>query len=237
MMKFKNSQLLTKILEPALEVWLHSQLDAVEGLQLEIASSDRELMGGIIPSLVLKSHFAKYHGLHFDQVALTAENIRVNVMQLFQGQPLTLLNPVPLFGKVRMTQAHLAASLNSSLLQSGLKDFLSQLLKSDVIPDLKWQEMILDQQQIILKGQRLTATPSPIFIQAEVTLKSPQKLLISPIQVEGFDCQKFPSSVEFDLGSNVSLEQLNVTETAIFIQGRVTIFPEETASNQGKITS
>lgn len=234
-MTFPNSYLLTKILTPALQVWLHSQLDIVKGLHLQINSSDRQLWHGTIPKLLLNSEFAMYQGLRFDQVSVTAEQIKINIMQLLKGQPLNLLKPVPLWGTIQISQPNLSASLDSSLLQSGLKDFLSLLLNAQTIPSIEWNQIRLDHQQFILEGKQLDSCQTPIIIQADVNLKTPKQLLITPRQMEGLTLQHLEqSAVTLDLGSSVHIKQLTVQEKAVFLQGGLTIFPEETLSNQGK---
>jgi hypothetical protein len=237
MMLWKNSHFLTAILTPALRVWLTSQLEAVQGLQIQLKSSDQQLLRGIIPQILLESNFAIYQGLQFDEISLTAEQICINVNRLFQGQPLQLLNPIPLSGQIRMTNTHLNHSLASPLLHSGVKDLLSLLLKTDAIPVLHWEKITLEHNQFILEGQQMSSPFVPIKLRAEVTLSSPQHLLISPLQLEGLNSEETIAPVEFDLGSQVHLKRLNLTQEAVFLQGCLTVLPEETSANQGDMVS
>jgi len=236
-MFWKKSHFLTTILTPALKVWLNSQLETVQGLQLKLTSSDQQLLRGIIPQILLESDFAIYQGLQFDQISLTAEQICVNVTSLFKGQPLQLRNPIPLSGKIRITKSHLNNSLASPLLQSGVKDLLSLLFKTDTIPALHWQKITLDNDQFILEGKQSSSPFLPIKIQAAVTLSSPQHILISPVKLEGINLPETMTSIEFDLGSQVHLKTLNLTQEAVFLQGCLTVVPEETALNQGNRVS
>lgn len=233
-MIWKKNHFLTTILTPALRLWLSSQLDAVQGLQLQLTSSNQQLLQGIIPKVFLQSDFAIYQGLQFDQINLSAEQICVNLSGLFKGQPLQLLQPIPVSGKIRITHRHLNASLASPLLQSGINDLLSLLLGHNAFPSQHWETITLDQNQFILEGRQSSLLTK---IQGEVTLNSPQHLLITPIKLEGFKLEKLPSSVEFDLGSQVQLDTISLTREAVFLQGCLTVFPEETASNQGVKTS
>lgn len=222
-MIFKNSHFLTTILTPALRVWLSSQLDTIEGLQLHLTSSDQQILRGIIPAVSLQSDFAIYQGLHFDQISLSAEEISVNIGQIFKGQPLQILKPIPVTINLRITEEHLNQSLSSSLLQSGLQDFLSLLLETDSLPSFHWEKIILQEQQFLLKGKSISFPENPIFIQGKVSLKSPQDLLIDPIQVQGLNLEKPLSPVPFNFGSPVDLDRLNVTPDGIFIQGKLRI--------------
>lgn len=221
----KQSHFLTKLLTPAFKMWLSSQLETVQGLQLQMTSSDQQFLQGIIPKVVLKSDFAIYQGLQFDQISLTAEEISINLNQLLKGQPLQPLQPILLSGNMRVTQHHLQASLQSLLLQSGLQDFLSLLLKTTSLPDFYWEKIILENQQFLLQGKELSSEQTPILIQAQVTLATPQCLIISPMKVEGITLDDEFCAISFDLGSEVQLEKLQITTEAIFLQGELTINP------------
>ncbi|PSO50710.1 MAG: DUF2993 domain-containing protein [Cyanobacteria bacterium SW_9_44_58] len=222
-MIFNQSHFLTTILTPALRVWLYSQLDHLEGLHLHITSSDPQLLQGIIPEVFLESEFANYKGLQFDQISLTAQKIHVNLPQLLKGRPLQPLNPIPLSGRLRITETHLSDSLRSSLLQSGIQDLLRQLFQTDVLPSFHWESIRLDNNQCLLQGRRNVSVATPVLIQAAVNLSSPQHLLISPIKVEGIEINHELSPVEFDLGSQVQIDDLTITTEAIFLKGNLIV--------------
>ena len=222
-MKLK-SHFLSKILTPALQLWIKSQLDSITQLQLKITSSDQQLLQGIIPKIYLKSEFAIYQGLHFDQISLIAEQLQVNITQILKGHSLQLLHPLPISGQVRITETHLNDSLRSSLLQSGLQDFLASLLKSNSFSSLQWEQITLQSNQFLLEGKPPQSPKNPVFIQATVDLISPQHLLISPITVQGLALnQEELTPVEFDLGSQVQIQEIKITEEAIFLEGRIMI--------------
>ena len=219
-----KSHFLTTILTPALRIWLKSQLDSLTRLQLEIKSSDQQLLQGIIPEVLLTSEFAIYKGLHFDQISLIAEQLQVNINQILKGQSLQLLHPLPISGNIRITETHLNDSLSSSLLQSGLQDFLSSLLKTNSFSSLQWEKITLQSNQFLLEGKPPHSPQDSISIQANVDLTSSQHLLISPITVQGFALnQQEITPVEFDLGSQVHLQDIKITQEAIFLEGRITI--------------
>lgn len=223
-MIFKKSNFLTTLLTPALKVWLSSQLETVQGLQIKIVSTDRQLLRGIISKVSLTSDFAIYQGLNFDQISLAAEEIKVNITQILRGEPLQLLKPISISVKMRMTETHLNDSRSSPLLQSGLKDFLFLLFQTDSLPAFHWESITLENNGFILKGKSFSPSSNSVLIQGEVSWKSPQHLLISPIKVEGLDFNQELSSIEFDLGSQVHLDDLIITEDAIFLQGNLIVF-------------
>ena len=224
MMIWKKSHFLTKIFTPALRLWLNSQLDTVQGLKLQLTSSDQQFLQGIIPKVFLQSDFAIYQGLQFDQINLIAEEIQVNMTQVLRGEPLQLLKPISISVKMRMTETHLNASLPSFLLQSGLKDFLFLFFKTNSLPSFHWESITLEKNGFILKGKSLSSFSHSVFIQGEVSLNSPQHLVISPMKVEGLAVKQEFHPIELDLGSQVHLEDLIITEDAIFLQGNLIVF-------------
>ncbi len=224
MMIWKKSHFLTKIFTPALRLWLNSQLDTVQGLELQLISSDQQLFQGIIPKVFLQSDFAIYQGLHFDQINLTAEEIQVNMAQVLRGEPLHLLKPVSISVKMRITERHLNDSLPSFLLQSGLRDVLLLLFKTDYLPCFHWDSITLEENGFILKGKRLSSFSDSVLIQGDVRLNGSQQLLISPMKVEGLDLNQEFAPIELDLGSSIQLDNLTITQDAIFLQGNLIVF-------------
>ncbi len=219
-----QSHFLTSILTLALRVWIKSQLETCTRLQLAIKSSDQQLLTGVIPEVSLESEFAIYQGLHFDQISLLAEGMQVNINQILKGQSLQLLNPLPISGRVRITESHLNDSLNSSLLQSGLQDFLSSLLKTNAFSSLQWEKIALQKNQFLLQGKPPLSPQDSVSMQANVDLTSPQDLLISPVTVQGLALnQEEITPVKINLGSQVHLHEIKITEEGIFIEGRMTI--------------
>lgn len=47
----RKNRLIARALTPAIKVWLRSQLDSIDNLQLDIDSSNREFLSGAIPKV------------------------------------------------------------------------------------------------------------------------------------------------------------------------------------------
>ena len=108
----KSTDLISKVLSPALRLWLRSQVESVAELNFSIQGKDRQILTGYIPSISLNSSRAVYQGLHLGEVELLGENIRINIGQVLKGKPLQLLEPIQVTGQVRLDQADLEASLS-----------------------------------------------------------------------------------------------------------------------------
>ncbi|PSN75880.1 hypothetical protein C8B47_30265, partial [filamentous cyanobacterium CCP4] len=173
----KGSRIISRLLPPAIRLWLHSQLDHIEGLEFAIDGKDRQILGGYLPKVTLAAHQAVYQGLHVSQVAVSAADIRVNLPQVLRGKALRLLQPFPVDGQVSVLADDLRASLQSDLLGQGLRDVLRQLLAGAVtqqqVPLDRWLGEASPAPDIALTSDRLTLCwpPEPLSSDAlELTM-------------------------------------------------------------------
>ncbi|NJO19656.1 MAG: DUF2993 domain-containing protein [Spirulinaceae cyanobacterium RM2_2_10] len=118
---------LGRLLESAVQLWLRTQVERIDELQVAIAGRNRQILQGYIPEVALAARTAIYQGLHLERAALTGQNIRINLGQILRGQPLRLLEPITASGELFLTAANLQASLASPLLRQALTDLLALL--------------------------------------------------------------------------------------------------------------
>lgn len=234
----KNSRMISKVLSPAIQLWLRSQVEQVESLQFKISGGDRQIISGHIPRVSIAASRAVYQGLHLSQLQLEGNSIRVNLGQIIKGKPLRLLEPVPVVGQLQLLGSDLQASLQAPMLSNALTEFLNSLLKSNELinsaDDLKqreisWQKVDIDKGQITLVGtitDALNQTTS-VVIRAGVQLVTPQVLKLNPLQI-----QLSPTSpplnldgFQVDLGSEVNLQELALTPGQLTCRGRLTVLP------------
>ncbi len=231
MLTVLSMAMISKILSPALKLWLRTQVEHIENLEIKISSRNRQIIKGYIPSVFIASDRAVYQGLHLTQVQLTGENIRVNLGQVAKGKPLRLLEPVRVNLAAKLQEADLQASLSSSLLISALADLLSMLLKKEknFIWEINWDEAIIAPEKLTLKGninlENLETTS--IILRSGLQLASPQELLLSPLKIDGLpESFKLDSSdFKIDLGSDVNLEKLQLIAGEILVSGDLQVRP------------
>lgn len=233
-----QSELIGKILSPALRLWLRSQVDRAEELHFQIDGRDRQILRGYIPAVSLASSRAVYQGLHLGQVQLKGENIRINLAQVLRGKPLRLLEPVMVQLQVLLEEADLTASLSSSLLSRAITDWLWDSLQeweviqpNDILENyqVNWQEFSLKMDKLTLTGtlQDSQGQISPINIGAGLALANSQTLRLNPLEIQTTPdllSIKFPE-LEIDLGSDVELEQLHLQPGRLICSGRLTVAP------------
>lgn len=230
--------LITKILAPALRLWLQSQLEAVESLDIDIQGQNRQILTGYVPQVALQSRQALYQGLSLGRVLLKGENIRINIGQIVKGRPLQLLEPIRVSGEVQISQADLQASLPSAILSNALRELLLALLEGLNIDDpsayladyqLQWQSIALAEQSFTLSARLTTPTQQThdLKLRADLSLLNPQTLHLGNLTLQGLPGlgSSQLAALTVDLGHDVTLEALSLRPEELSCLGRLLIRP------------
>lgn len=241
----RGSRLISRVLAPAMRLWLKSQLDQVEDLELVIQAGDRQLLSGAVPQVMASAQNAVYQGLHFCQVAVAGQDIRTNLGQVLRGKPFRLLAAFPVSGTVALSEPGLNASLRSPLLKPAAADFVRGLLQaelellSDVIPGVSpttelddIQATIGDNQITLQTGLITETTTVPLTIRMglridritnSLVLENP-RWLPSPRAHRGLPLESLDGHT-IPLGSDVVMEELCLTSGLLSCSGRITVNP------------
>lgn len=244
----KQSRIVSRVLSPAIRLWLRSQVESVQDLQFQIEGSDRQILSGYIPHVAIAARRAVYQGFHLSQVRLTAEGIQVNLGQVLKGKPLRLLAIVPVSGEALLQQSDLTASLQAPQIASAVTDFLLNLLKTGVASDLAVDltnpsenpTLTLQDPQILISKDQLTisiclvtATGAliPLSIRTGLLLVGGSRLQLNKPQLlphlqakRGLpltDLQGF----EVELGSEVNIQELALEEGQMICRGQINVIP------------
>ncbi|MFB2895921.1 DUF2993 domain-containing protein [Aerosakkonemataceae cyanobacterium BLCC-F50] len=227
----QRSRIISKVLSPAVKLWLRSQVEQAEDLQLRIEGGDRQILSGYIPKVTLFTSRALYQGLHLQQIGLVAENIRVNLGQVIKGKPLRLLEPIRAQGELLLSEDDLNASLESELLISGLNEFFQMLLKatgtnSPTLPNqqIHWQKITVDGNQIHLKACLLDSN-SAIAISTGVRISDRNQLHLDNPQIQGDLGFNSPNlaSLTIDLGADVDIQELTLSNGQLICRGSISV--------------
>lgn len=263
----RKGRLISRVLTPAIKLWLRSQLDHIDDLQLQIDSGNRELLSGAISKVFLSAAQAVYQGIHLSRAQVIAENINTNLRQVLRGKAIRLLEPLPIQLDAALTATDLAASTDSPLFQQAMKLGLMPLIEKQLSAASEWpfpnwqpgaaaSEITLSDLRMELScdgrlrssssGDRLVRdhrlriqaqVQHPLARQSQVIvldtgldLVNPHKLRLN--QPQGFyppNNDPIPlsqlSHFGFDLGPDVRLTVLQITEEAILCQGQIKIMP------------
>ncbi|MEH2125408.1 LmeA family phospholipid-binding protein [Nostoc sp.] len=223
-------RIITQVLTTAVKLWLRSQTSQISELEVEIKASDRQLFSGRIPSVSVFATHAVYQGLLITQIQLIAENIRVNIGSVLKGKPLRLLETVPVVGDLIVDEKDLNASLSSDLLSTALSDLLVKVLPKDYpqSQSIKWQEILLGNNQIILRGLRVTnseTTPLEICLGLQLLSGNELQMVHIPIKRDREDILKDNYEYNLDLGSDVDIEELTLIPGKLVCRGRINVNP------------
>jgi hypothetical protein len=237
----KQSRLISKILSPAVRLWLRSQVEAVESLKFQIEGGDRQILMGHIPTVTVAAEAVIYQGIHLNQVAVTAQNIRINLPEVLKGKPLRLLTVFPVEGEAHLSQTALSASLQAPLLANALRDLLLPLLASAPSQNEAWGQRLTDIQelQVTIQDDRLLVTGVAIVEQQPTAFA-----IRTGVQVVDGSCLRFDrpewlphpeaaqgqpltALAEFtaDLGAEVNLQELIIANGQIHCRGQVNVVP------------
>ncbi|MEH1967885.1 LmeA family phospholipid-binding protein [Nostoc sp.] len=223
-------RIITQVLTTALKLWLRAQVSQISELEVEIKASDRQILSGRIPSVSIFATHAVYQGLLITQIQLIAENIRINVGSVLRGKPLRLLETVPVVGDLIVDEKDLNASLSSDLLSTALSDLLVKVLPTHCPKSqpINWQEIILDNNQIILRGMRVTNSQTiPLEICLSLHLLSGHELQVAHIQIkpDQKDISEDNHEYNLDLGSDVDIQELTLIPSKLVCRGRINVNP------------
>ncbi|MDZ7956751.1 MAG: DUF2993 domain-containing protein [Aulosira sp. DedQUE10] len=223
-------RVITNMLTTALKLWLKAQVTQVSQIEVEIRASDRQILSGKIPWVSIFASHAVYRGLHIGKIQLVAENIQVNIGSVIKGKPLRLLETVPVVGELSMEEKDLNDSLSSELLSTALNDVLVKLLPEHCTKtkSTAWQKILLETNQIILSGIVASAGESTaVEICLGLKLINAQELQLTPIQIQ-YDMVVQKESYQdhnFDLGSEVDIQELTLIPAKLLCRGRINVNP------------
>ncbi|MGB7443819.1 MAG: DUF2993 domain-containing protein [Coleofasciculaceae cyanobacterium] len=232
-----KSQIISKVLSPALQLWLKAQVEEVDALHLQILCSDRQILNGNIPHVSIAASRAIYQGLHLSQIQIEGRNIRFNLGQVLKGQPLRLLESVAVTGQLVMAECDLQASLASSLFSNALTEFLNQLLHSEQITHqtltltkIIWRKIEINTGKIKLIGTftDTSLTPEAIMIEAGIQLVAGNLLRLHPLEIKT-DSSEAPilklNEFWLDLGSEVNIFELTLAQGQLMCNAQLNVLP------------
>ena len=223
-------KIITKVLTSAIKLWLRSQLNQVSHLEVQIEASDRQLLSGCIPGVLISASNAVYQGLHITQIELQAEKIQLNVASILKGQPLQLSAIVPVVGKLMITEQDLNNSLSSPLLLTAINDVLILLLPEYSLNSkaINWRKITLDNQVLILHGIPISEQDGAFFnIYLGLELLNGQELQLTQVQVKTDQevLLEKNSPYMINLGTDVDIEKISLIPEQLFCSGRINVNP------------
>jgi LmeA-like phospholipid-binding len=231
--------LISQVLAPAIALWLRSQTEKIDQLNVTIGAGDRQILAGCIPEITITAQGAVYQGLHLSEIQITGQNIRINLGQVLRGKPLQLLEPVPIESAASLSEADLNASLTAPLLHQAIQDLVQFLLATTGIsndaPALNLQNLtvVLANGQVTLGGEiwSTSGVKTPIGLRTGLRLSGPNRLqLVGPVWLPHATAKRgLPlrdlEGHEFDLGPTTVIRELQVEPGRLSCQGQLLVQP------------
>jgi hypothetical protein len=240
----KGSRLISRLLPPAIRLWIQRQVDHIEGLDFRLEAKDRQVLSGYVPRVSVVAHKAIYQGIHISSVAVAASEIRVNLRQVLRGKPLRLLKSFPVAGDVVLSAEDLDVSLSSDLLAQGLRDVLQRIVAAQThqVADATVIECLqnasptdatttLTDNQLTLSWPSAQAEETRISLRTGLVVRDHHWLWLTEpaVAIEGGNAEAESwvklDDVAIDLGPQVEIRQLTVNPDGIELQGAITVIP------------
>ena len=238
------SGLISKLLSAAVKLYLRSQVEQVEDLQVKVMGKNKQILTGYIPQVFLSCDRASYQGLFLSQIELKGAKIAVNLSEVVKKKPLRLLEPVWVEIQLKLDAADLKASLNSELLQSGLADLWQLILASQ--PDLSDSELsnlaiasraaakLITWQQIAIADGNLSLTGSyqdadgqmqALGLSTRLSLANEHPLCLSQLKIlhQSSLLSELTDDLQLDLGTDVAIAKLKIESEQIVCAGKISI--------------
>ncbi|WP_250121870.1 DUF2993 domain-containing protein [Chroococcidiopsis sp. CCMEE 29] len=228
----KQSRIISKVLSPAIRLWLRSQVERVSHLEVKISGGDRQILSGSIPGVLISASNAVYQGLHLTQIQLVGEGIRTNLGQVLKGQPLRLLEVVPVVGELLLQESDLTASLQSPLLANALTELLEMLLPENcrIEGQVSWHKIVIDTDQLILSGTLVgSSSTKPLLLRSGLQLASCHELQLTQPQLQTSQdlLLKELENFKLDLGPEVNIQELTLTPGQMLCRGSINVIPSD----------
>lgn len=231
----RKGRIVSRVLSPALRLWLGSQLEQVENLKVKIEGGDRQILTGKIPHVSVSADRVIYRGLHLTEVELSATGLSINIGQVIKGKPLQILESFPIFGKLKLLESDFNASLQSPLLAQAIIEFLTPILSLELIDNLKQPILLYDQQveisqdRLNLFANVLSTSDDTILLTLHTDLKlaSSCELLLEKLHIEVLQepIYSFSNNMKIDLGSDVELQELTLESGELICRGCLIVKP------------
>jgi hypothetical protein len=237
-----GSHIISKVLSPAIRVWLRSQLEEIKYLDFAIEGTDRQIWRGIIPTIHLNAQGAVYRGLHLSLAELKTGEIKFSFGKVLKGKGWHLDHAIQVGGNIQVTISDLLVSVQSPLFRGAIADLLRKFLPGEIfntLPsplDIDHLHLAINQEldnslgkaepvlELTGKIRNSDQQLVPFSLQTKLTLVSPQELLLKGLTWSMAEKQHM-DDLKIFLGSDVYVNKLLVDTNQLVMQGGFQVNP------------
>ena len=133
--------------------------------------------------------------------------------------------------QLKLDAADLQASLDSTLLQSGLSDLWQMILAAQSYTELgnllvEWESIAIANQQLNLSGiyQDTSGETRQLTLATEIDLANPHTLCLSSLKIISDSLNNnLDHQLEIDLGTDIDLAELTIESEQIVCVGKIKV--------------
>lgn len=227
-----------KVLSQAIKLWLRSQAEQIDELEISILGHNRSILTGHIPQVTVRANSAVYRELHLSQIDLSASGIKINIGQVLKGKPLRLLKAFPVDCHVCLLSEDLNTSSHSTLLNSAIAQYLLPLIQVQIvrnrnlsfptdIASLQNLQIDLATDQLTLSAEIISTDDerTPFSFHTQLYLASPKQLLLTSPRINLYQHNYELENMILDLGTDVCLHSLDISSEKLEMKGEIQVNP------------
>ena len=221
--------MISKLLSTAVKLYLRSQVERAEYLKVKIIGKNKQILTGYIPQVFLSCSHAVYQGLYLSQIELRGADIAFNLPEVLKKQPLKLLEPVFVDLQLKLSAADLQASVDSSLLQSGIGDLWQMISATQGVltAPIKWNNIAIANKELNLTGIYRDASGriQQLILSTGINLADSHTLCLSPLKIvdRSLATEEIKNELKIDLGTDIAIERLVIESGQILCTGKIKI--------------
>jgi len=121
----------SSVLIPIIKLWLRSQVEHIDILEIAIAGKSRQILSGDIPKANVIGAGVKYQGLAVTNIDLCAEAIHLNISEILKGEALRLLDPIRVTMDVEIATEDLQSCLKSPIFLEAIASDTPPIVHTD----------------------------------------------------------------------------------------------------------
>ena len=226
--------LVSKLLAKAIKFWLNSQVSAVQDLEIEILSENKQILLGNIPQISIRATHVIYQDLHLSKLRIIGVNIKFDLSQVIKKKSFRLQESIKVDLDLALSASDLQHSCCSKIFSSALTEIWCHFLKQSPSQDLcldeyyQWKKLSILESGIVIQGFfKRQEHLDCLKLKTQVELGDSHTLLLMPKEI--ITSEELPiitnETLNFDLGEEVAINSLAITEEQISLQGEITIYP------------
>lgn len=230
------SQVFSNLLSPVLQVWVRSQVQQVDDLQVTVSGPDSEVVNGRIRTIDITGRNVLYEGIPARTVNLRGTDIRLDTTGALRGGGLRLTQPVRADLALSFSEQDVNTYLASPTFQEQIRDLRVQLpsqLGGDGFtqvrleiqnPRVRLQQGRMDLAAVLRIGQ---GEPAPIRVSTGIEVASPRQLRLTnarlvPEQGESTPIESL-SGLLIELGEEVEVREVGILPGLLNLKGSFNI--------------